>query len=60
MAGNELSALSRQCPSRLIGTIEPLKSEVSAWEAPCNEDQVRIQWRFTIDQARIKLHKLFP
>ena len=60
MAENELSALSRQCLSRRIGTIEQLKSEVAAWEAPRNEDQVRIQWRFTIDQARIKLHKLYP
>lgn len=60
MAENELSALSRQCLSRRIGTIEHLKSEVAAWEAPRNEDQVRIQWRFTIDQARIKLHKLYP
>ena len=60
MAENELSALSRQCLSRRIGAIEQLKSEVAAWEAPRNEDQVRIQWRFTIDQARIKLHKLYP
>ncbi len=60
MAENELSALSRQCLSRRIGTIEQLKSEVAAWEAPRNQDQVRIQWRFTIDQARIKLHKLYP
>jgi hypothetical protein len=60
MAENELSALSRQCLSRRIGTIEQLKNEVAAWEAPRNEDQVRIQWRFTIDQARIKLHKLYP
>lgn len=60
MAENELSALSRQCLARRIGTIEQLKSEVAAWEAPRNEDQVRIQWRFTIDQARIKLHKLYP
>lgn len=60
MAENELSALSRQCLSRRIGTIERLQSEVAAWEAPRNEDQVRILWRFTIDQARIKLHKLYP
>ena len=60
MAENELSALSRQCLSRRIGTIEQLTSEVAAWEAPRNEDQVRIRWRFTIDQARIKLHKLYP
>ena len=37
-----------------------MQSEVAAWEAPRNKDQVRVQWRFTIDQARIKLHKVYP
>lgn len=60
IAENELSALSRQCLSRRIGTIDQLKSEVAAWEAPRNEKQVRVQWRLTIDQARIKLHKVYP
>lgn len=60
IAENELSALSRQCLSRRIGTIKQLQSEVQAWEAPRNKEQVRVQWRFTIDQARIKLHKVYP
>lgn len=60
IAENELSALSRQCLSRRIGTIEQMQSEVAAWEAPRNKDQVRVQWRFSIDQARIKLHKVYP
>lgn len=60
IAENELSALSRQCLSRRIGTIEKLKSEVAAWEAPRNEEHVRVQWRLTIDQARTKLHKVYP
>jgi hypothetical protein len=46
--------------SRRIGTIEQLKSEVAAWEAPRNKEQVRVQWRLTIDQARIRLHKVYP
>lgn len=60
IAENELSALSRQCLSRRIGTIDQLTSEVAAWEAPRNEDYVRVHWRLTIDQARIKLHKVYP
>ena len=60
IAENELSALSRQCLSRRIGTIDQLQSEVEAWEVPRNEEQVRVRWRFTIDQARIKLHKVYP
>lgn len=60
MAENELSALSRQCLSRRIGTIDQLRSEVAAWERPRNNELVSIQWRLTIDQARTKLHKVYP
>ena len=60
MAENELSALSRQCLARRIGAIENLRSEVHAWEATRNTEQVHVQWRFTIDQARIKLRNVYP
>jgi recombinational DNA repair ATPase RecF len=60
IAETELSALSRQCLSRRIGTIDELTSEVAAWEAPRNAEQVRVQWSLTIDQARTKLHKVYP
>jgi hypothetical protein len=60
IAETELSALSRQCLSRRIGTIGELTSEVAAWEAPRNAEQVRVQWSLTIDQARTKLHKVYP
>jgi len=60
MAENELSALSRQCLARRIEAIEDLRSEVQAWEATRNTQQVQVQWRFTIDQARIKLRNVYP
>jgi hypothetical protein len=60
MAENELSALSRQCLSRRIGTLNELRSEVQAWEASRNSEQVHVQWRFSIDQARIKLRNVYP
>jgi hypothetical protein len=60
MAENELSALSRQCLSRRLGTIDDLRSEIQAWEATRNTEQVQVQWRFTIDQARIKLRNVYP
>lgn len=60
IAENELSALSRQCLARRIGTIEDLRSEVQAWKATRNTEQVHVQWRFTIDQARIKLRNVYP
>lgn len=60
MAENELSALSRQCLARRIGAIEDLRSEVQAWEATRNTEQIQLRWRFTIDQARIKLRNVYP
>lgn len=65
MAENELSTLSRQCLARRIGTIEDLRRKVQArkvqaWNATRNTDEVQIQWRFTVDQARIKLRKVYP
>ncbi|HUP62986.1 MAG TPA: transposase [Thermoanaerobaculia bacterium] len=60
IAENELSTLSRQCLARRIGTIEDLRSEVQAWSATRNTDQVQVEWRFSIDQARIKLRNVYP
>lgn len=60
MAENELSALTTQCLNRRIGSRATLKREVSAWEAARNADEVRINWRFTIDRAREKLYNVYP
>lgn len=60
MAENELSTLSRQCLARRIGAIEDLRREVQAWKATRNTEQVQLHWRFTIDQARIKLRNVYP
>src|SRR4051812_18258193 len=56
----ELSVLSRQCLDRRIETKEELIREVAAWENDRNERQVGTHWRFTIADARIKLHRLYP
>jgi len=60
IAENELSALTRQCLSRRIGTIETMASEVEAWDQARNRAGVRVNWRFSIEQARIKLHRVYP
>lgn len=60
IAENELSALTRQCLSRRIGTIEKMASEVAAWDQARNRVGVRVNWRFSIEQARIKLHRVYP
>ena len=60
IAENELSALSKQCLSRRIGTIEGLREQIAAWERDRNQASVHVNWRFTIDRAREKLHRVYP
>lgn len=60
MAENELSALTRQCLSRRIGTVEQMASEVAAWDEARNRNGVRVNWRFSIEQARTKLRHVYP
>lgn len=60
MAEIELSVLSRQCLDRRIGKQAELEREVAAWQARRNAQRVRINWRFTTADARIKLRRLYP
>ena len=60
IAENELSALTTQCLSRRIGTLQELRHEVIAWETDRNDEKVRVNWRFTIDRAREKMHRVYP
>jgi hypothetical protein len=60
MAEIELSVLGRQCLSRRIPDQQALRREVSAWERNRNADEATIDWRFTTENARIKLRKLYP
>jgi transposase len=60
MAECELSVLARQCLCRRIPDFETLAREVAAWEARRNQAQTTIDWRFTTEDARIKLKRLYP
>ena len=60
IAENELSALTKQCLSRRIGTLEELRHQVAAWERDRNDAAVKVNWRFTIDRARERLHRVYP
>jgi transposase len=60
MAEIEFSVISRQCLSGYIPDIETLKCETSAWEIERNTKKATVEWRFTTDDARIKLKKLYP
>jgi hypothetical protein len=60
MAEIELSVLQRQCLDRRIPDQETLKREGVAWERERNQHAVKANWRFTTEDARIKLKKLYP
>lgn len=60
MAEIELSILSRQCLDRRIPDQEALKTEVIAWQAKKNAIARPMEWRFTNEDARVKLKKLYP
>jgi transposase len=60
MAEIELSVLSRQCLDRRVPDFETLAAEVKAWEQRRNSEECKIDWRFTTDDARIKLKRLYP
>jgi hypothetical protein len=56
----ELSILSRQCLTRRIGTPEELTKECAAWERDRNAEGGRVVWKFTTEDARVKLRHLYP
>jgi hypothetical protein len=60
MAEIELGILTKQCLDRRIPHIERLRREVAAWETRRNASEAKIQWQFTTQDARIKLHTLYP
>jgi hypothetical protein len=60
MAEIELSVLARQCLDRRIPERESRAGEVGAWEAERNAAERSIDWRFTTEEARIKLKHLYP
>jgi len=60
MAEIELSALQGQCLDRRLGDRPTLEREVAARPPARNAADVRIDWRFTTADARIKLTRLYP
>jgi len=60
MAEIELNVLSGQCLKRRIEDMDTMKKEVAAWVKERNEATASIDWRFTTEDARIKLKRLYP
>jgi hypothetical protein len=56
----ELSALNSQCLNRRIPNIELMRKEVAAWQRDRNNRAATVDWRFTTDDARIKLKRIYP
>ena len=56
----EFSVLSRQCLDRRIPDQATLAAEVAAWVADRNAEGAAVDWRFTTEDARIKLKHLYP
>jgi hypothetical protein len=56
----EFSALSGQCLDRRVPDKETLSGEIGAWEEARNEANATVGWRFTVDKARTRLHRLYP
>ena len=60
LAECEFSVLARQCLDRRIADRDKLEREIRAWEAPRNESDEPVRWRFTTEEARVKLAHLYP
>ncbi len=60
MAEIELHILNSQCLNRHIANIEEMKRETDAWQKLRNSKNLKINWQFTTDDARIKLNRLYP
>jgi DDE superfamily endonuclease len=56
----ELSVLQRQCLDRRLPDVAALTQELHAYEQRRNAQRATIDWHFTTQQARIKLHRLYP
>lgn len=60
MAEIMIGILNRQCLARRLGDPITVREEIAAWERDGNEHRKPVQWRFTTENARIKLKRLYP
>lgn len=60
MAEIELSVLARQCLRERMKDQENLEEQVAAWQEARNSAAVKVDWRFSVRNARCKLKRLYP
>ena len=57
----ELSCLTSQCMTgRRLGALTELQMEIAAWSDKTNAKQRGVDWQFRIENARVKLKRLYP
>ena len=56
----ELSVMARQCLHRRIRSLAELIEILKDWETHRNAEPHSVSWRFTTEDARIKLRRLYP
>ena len=56
----EINALKRQALALRVPDAETLRTQVTAWAKQRNQLGTPVHWRFTTDDARIKLQSLYP
>ncbi len=60
MAECEFSVLSRQCLARRLPDRNTVTRETATWVDARNQVKKPVDWRFTTEDARIKLRRLYP
>jgi hypothetical protein len=60
MAEIEIAIFARGCLSRRVESMQGLRDRIAALETERNGRHCTISWRFTSNDARIKLHDLYP
>ncbi len=60
MAEIEFSVLTRACLRGRNPDADALQRQITAYETERNAAGVTINWRFSTDDARTKLHRFYP
>jgi len=60
MAEAEIALLSRQALDQRLPDIDAVRRVVAPWECSRNDARATINWRFTVQDARRKLKRLYP
>jgi hypothetical protein len=60
MAEIEFSVMSRQVLDQWLPGIPHVQAALDPWVFSRNHQSIGVDWQFTTDKARIKLHRLYP